>query len=53
MEEIIYLYRKLLSCLEEEEDNIRNCLQGDILKMYQELLEYEKKTIIENQRTLY
>ncbi len=53
MEEIIILYKKLLSCLEEEQTQIGACLQGDILCMYQELLEYEKQTITNNLRELY
>ncbi len=52
MDEVISAYISLLAKLEEEMEEIRQCLQGDLLEKYQIILKSETKKIQQMLKTL-
>lgn len=52
MNEIISAYQRLLSRIEDENEHIEKCIQGDILERYRELLNSEKERIKKMLRTI-
>lgn len=52
MEELIRRYRELLRLLEEDEQKISLCLQGELLEKYRAILAKERQLVEDRLRSL-
>lgn len=52
MDDVISAYVSLIAKLEEEHEEIRHCMQGDMLEKYRIILENEKEKIQQMLKTL-